>query len=126
MRHARWRTQENWGEIAVRKILSVVAAVAVTTILGAGVAEAAPRTYEVTNRWSYSFVDGELVLLPPMEDDVVEATCRNGDKMKDYEVSDPSRVLGEWRRTDGTGVQLQPDLRDEPFELAVTLTCRKR
>lgn len=103
-----------------------VAAVVAMTMLGAGVAEAAPRTYEVTKTWSYSFVDGELTLLPPMEDDTVEVACRNGDKMKGHEVSDPSRVLGEWPRTDGTGIFIQPDLGDEPFDLSITVTCRKR
>lgn len=111
---------------AVWRILTVVAASVAATMLGAGVAEAEPRTYEVVKTWSYSFVDGELTLLPPIQDDVVEATCRNADQMKDYEVNDPARVYGAWPRTDGTGIAIQPALRDEPFDLTITVTCRDR
>ena len=96
------------------------------TLLGVGVAEAGPKTYEVTRTWSYSIVDGELALLPPIQDDVMEVTCRDGDRMTGYEVSDASRVLGGWPRTDGTGIQVQPDLREEPFDLTIAVSCRKR
>jgi hypothetical protein len=110
----------------MRKILFAIAAVVATTILGAGVAEAGPRTYDVTQRWSYSFVDGELELLPPMQDDYLEVTCRNGDKMKGYKTEPPARIADVWRRTDGTGIQVEPILGDEPVEFTITVTCWKR
>ena len=109
----------------MRRIL-IVAVVALSTIfLGAGVADAQPGTYKVSRSWLLAYVDGTPTIKPHVQDDVVEVTCRHGDQMKSYKVNNRALVAGEFLRTDGTGVQIQPEFTTRTERLRITITCRR-
>jgi hypothetical protein len=72
-----------------------------------GVAEAQSETYEVRKSWELTYVDGSPTVQPPIEDSVVEVTCRDDDTMTDWKVNDPELVAEAFPRTDGTGIRLQ-------------------
>lgn len=40
-------------------------------------------TYEVSGTWMLASPNGMPTVLPPIEDDVVEVTCRSDDQMTD-------------------------------------------
>jgi hypothetical protein len=62
---------------------------------------------------------------PHVQDDVVEVTCKNGNKMSDYKVNNAKLVAGAFRRTDGTGIQVQPNFTGKTETLKVTVTCKR-
>jgi hypothetical protein len=108
----------------MRRTLTVLAVVAMMS-LGTGVADAKPATYKVTGTWTLGYPDGRPTITPPIEDDVVEVTCRNGDQMTTYKVNKPELVAGAWRRTDGTGIQVQPEFTGQTETLRIRITCRR-
>jgi hypothetical protein len=108
----------------MRTISTVLAALA-AMLLVTGVAEAKPRTYEVSGTWTLEDVDGSPTIIPRIEDDVVEVRCKRHDQVNDYTVSDPELVAWEGRRTDGTGVQVEPAFHEIGQSLTLTVTCRR-
>lgn len=109
----------------MRKMLTVSVVVLSTLFLGAGVADAKPATYKVSKSWLLTYVDGTPTIKPRIEDDVVEVTCRHGDQMTRYRVNNKKLVAGEFRRVDGTGIQIQPEFTGRTERLRVTVTCRR-
>ena len=109
----------------MRTIVTVLAAVA-AVLLGTGVADAAPATYNVSKSWRLTYQNGTPTIVPHVEDDVLEVTCRNGDRMTDFTVNKPYLVGGTWRRTDETGVQVQPEFTGHNERIRITVTCRHR
>jgi hypothetical protein len=108
----------------MRKLL-VVPFVVATLLLGAGVAEARPSTYTVSRSWVLAYVDGTPTVQPHIQDDYVEVTCRNGDRMKYYRVNDRHLVLSTWPRIDKTGIQIIHRFAKRNATLRVTVTCRR-
>jgi hypothetical protein len=108
----------------MRKLVPVVAVVA-AMFLVPGVAAAASPTYEVSAAWKLTYIDGRPTVVPPIEDDVVEVTCRRDDQMTDWSVNDEELVAGSWERADGTGIQVQPEFTGEPAILAIKVTCNR-
>jgi hypothetical protein len=58
------------------------------------VAAAAPATYNVSKSWGLTYENGTPTIVPHVEDDVLEVTCRHGDRMTDYKVNKPYLVAG--------------------------------
>jgi hypothetical protein len=108
----------------MRTIVTVLAAVA-AVFLGAGVAAAVPATYNVGQSWRLTYQNGTPTIVPHVEDDVLEVTCRHGDQMIDYKVSKPYLVAGAWPRTDKTGIQVQPEFTGHNERIRITVTCRR-
>jgi hypothetical protein len=109
----------------MRRMLMVLAAVTGSFLVG-GVAEAQSETYEVSKSWELTYEDGSPTVQPPIEDDVVEVTCRDDDTMTDWKVNDQDLVAEAFPRTDGTGIQVQPRFDDDDSEtLTVTVTCER-
>jgi hypothetical protein len=123
----------------MRRVLIVLAAAAGSFLVG-GVAEAQSETYEVSKSWELTYVDGSPTVRPPIEDDVVEVSCRGDDTMTDWTVNDRELVAEAFPLTDGTGIQVQPRFADEsdgPADpdgpddsaesetLTVTVTCER-
>jgi len=105
------------------RVLAGLAAVAATGVL-TGVAFAAPATYEVSGTWTVTLVNGQPTIQPEVKDDTLDVTCRDGNKMTDFRVSDPKLVSGSWKRIDGTGVQVEPKLSKPGESLTVTAVCQ--
>jgi len=108
----------------MRTIVTVLAALA-AVFIGAGVAAAAPATYNVAQSWRLTYQNGTPTIVPHVEDDVLEVTCRNGDRMIGYKVNKPYLVAGVWRRTDKTGIQVQPEFTGDNERIRITVTCRR-
>lgn len=108
----------------MRALLTALAA-AVLVLLGAGTAQAAEGTYRVSDTWKLTYVDGTPTVVPRMEDDVVEVTCRGDDQMRRYRVNNPALVGGAFPRVDGTGIQIQPEFTGKTETLRITVTCRR-
>jgi hypothetical protein len=109
----------------MRTIVTVLAALA-AVFLGAGVATAAPATYNVSRSWGLTYENGTPTIVPHVQDDVLEVTCRHGDRMTDYKVNKPYLVSEAWRRTDKTGIQVQPEFTGHNERIRITVTCRHR
>jgi hypothetical protein len=103
------------------KVLAVLTAV-LASFLVPGLAHA-DSTYEVSGTWTLAEEGGQPTIRPKPEDDTLNVTCRNGDHMKDYKVSDKGLVVDSWKRVDGTGVQVQPKFTKVGQTLTVTATC---
>ena len=110
----------------MQKMLTVLAAVAMT-FLGAGVADASPSTYTVSKTWKEAYVgpDRTPTIIPHIQDDVVEVTCRHHDQMKRYRLNNPALNGGAWKRVDGTGIQIEPEWTGKDELLTVTVYCRR-
>ncbi|MGI8813743.1 MAG: hypothetical protein ACR2G2_00210 [Pseudonocardia sp.] len=91
--------------------------------VGTGVAVAAPATYDVTGTWTLTIVNGQPTIQPEVKEDTIDVTCRDGNHMQDFKVSDQNLVSGSWRRVDGTGVQVEPKLTKPGDALTVTAIC---
>ena len=109
----------------MRRIIPVLAAV-VAMFLGAGVATAAPVTYEVPDSWQLTYIDGNPTVLPEMEDDTVLVKCLHNDRMTDWRVNDQKLVSGSWERTDGTGIYVTPHFTGKTETLTITVSCERR
>src|SRR5436309_12008970 len=99
----------------VATILAALAALFVAT----GVAEATPRTYEVSGTWTLQDVNSSPTIIPRIEDDTVQVKCKRQDKVVDYEVDKPEFVAWEGIATDGRSVFVEPDFRE--FGQSLTL-----
>jgi hypothetical protein len=108
----------------MRKIATFFAVVA-GMLLMTGVAEAAPRTYEISRTWSLQNVNGSPTIVPRIQDDVVEVRCKRADQVDDYSVSNQDFVAWEGVTTDGRAVQVQPDFQEFGQRLTLTVTCRR-
>jgi hypothetical protein len=110
----------------MHRMFAVLAAVAMM-FLGAGVADASPGTYKVSKTWQLRYVgpDRTPTIIPRIEDDVVEVTCRNHDRMKSWKINNPALNGGTWKRIDRTGIQLQPEWTGKNETLRLTVTCRR-
>jgi hypothetical protein len=106
------------------RILSVLVVIA-GMLLGTGMAEAQPATYKVSGSWTLMYVNGQPTVRPHIQDDVVEVTCRSGNKMTDYSVNNRNLVAGSWPRKDGTGIQVQPKFTGKNEILKVTVSCKR-
>ena len=111
----------------MRKLSVVLAAVAMM-FLGAGAADAGPARYTVSKSWTLAYVgpDRTPTVIPHIEDDVVEVTCRHGDHMTRYRLNNPALNGGAFPRVDGTGIQIEPEWTGKDQILTVTVTCRRR
>jgi hypothetical protein len=107
------------------RTFAVLVVVAGSTLLAAGTAAADPQTYVVRDSWQLTYVDGDPRIVPRAEDDVVEVTCHNEDQMTDWWVNDEDLVARYWERTDGTGVQVQPEFTGETETLKITIRCER-
>ena len=103
-------------------LLAGIAAVAATGVL-TGVAWAAPSTYEVSGTWTLTTVNGQPTIQPDVKEDTLDVTCRDGNKMQDYRVSDQNLVSAAYKRIDGTGVQIEPKLTKQGDKLTITAVC---
>lgn len=108
----------------MRTIVTVLAVLS-AVLLGAGVATAAPATYNVSKSWDLTYQNGTPTIVPHVEDDVLEVTCRHGGAMARYKVNKPYLVGGAWPRTDGTGIQVQPEFTGHNERIRITVTCRR-
>ncbi|GAA5120114.1 hypothetical protein [Pseudonocardia adelaidensis] len=109
----------------MRRVLAVLAVAAASFVGATGVAAAAPVTYEVTDSWQLTYIGGDPRVLPEMEDDVVEVKCWRSDEMTDWKVNERELVGGSWERTDGTGIQVQPEFTGKTETLTITVSCRR-
>ena len=109
------------------KISAVLAAVAMM-FLGAGAADASPARYTVSKSWTLAYVgpDRTPTIIPHIEDDVVEVTCRHHDRMTRWKLNNPALNGGAWRRVDGTGIQVEPEWTGKNEKLTVTVYCTRR
>ncbi|MHA6627911.1 hypothetical protein ACU61A_20940 [Pseudonocardia sichuanensis] len=108
----------------LRRIVLVLAGVA-AMFLVTGVAAADPGTYEVSDEWALTYVDGRPTVVPRMEDDTVEVRCHGGDQMANWKANDDELVGGSWPRTDGTGIFVQPRFTGETEILEITVACER-
>ena len=109
----------------MHKLLVVPFVVVATLLLGAGVADARPATYQVSKAWRLAYVDGTPTVQPHIQDDYVEVVCRNGDQMQSHKVNNKKLVQETFPRIDGTGVQIIPRFAARSATLRVTITCRR-
>jgi hypothetical protein len=107
------------------RTFAVLVVVAGSTLLASAPAAADPQTYVVRHSWQLTYVDGDPRIVPGVEDDVVEVTCHNADQMTDWWVNDGDLVARYWERTDGTGVQVQPEFTGETKTLKITIRCER-
>jgi hypothetical protein len=105
------------------KVLAGLTAV-VAMCLTASVAAADTSTYDVSGTWTLTNVNGRLTIQPQLKDDTIDVSCHSGDHMTDHKVSDDKLVAGSWKRTDGTGFQVEPKLTKTGQQLTVTVTCK--
>lgn len=103
------------------KVLTVLTAV-LAAFLAPGLAHA-DSTYQVSGTWTLVQEGGQPTIRPKPEDDTLNVTCRGGDHMKDYKVSDKGLVIDSWKRVDGTGVMVQPKFTKTGQSLTVTAIC---
>jgi hypothetical protein len=108
----------------MRKIATLLAVLAAMLVM-TGVAEAKPRTYELSGTWTLEDVNGSPTIIPRIEDDVVEVRCKRRDQVEDYTVSNQEFVSWEGVTTDGRAVQVQPDFQEFGQSLTLTVTCRR-
>ncbi|OZM77338.1 hypothetical protein [Pseudonocardia sp. MH-G8] len=108
----------------MRKIILLLSAVA-AMLLVPGAAAADPGTYEVSDQWALTYVDGRPTVVPAMEDDTVEVSCRGNDQMTDWSVNDQALVGGSWEHTAGTGIFVQPAFTGETEILEITVVCER-
>jgi hypothetical protein len=109
----------------MRRVLVVLAVLAASLVGATGVAAAAPVTYKVTDSWQLTYIDGRPTVLPEMLDDVVEVKCWRSDQMTDWKANRQELVGGSWERTDGTGIQVQPEFTGQTETLTITVSCRR-
>jgi hypothetical protein len=72
-----------------------------------------------------TYIDGRPTVLPEMLDDVVEVKCWRSDQMTDWKANRQELVGGSWERTDGTGIQVQPEFTGQTETLTITVSCRR-
>jgi len=110
----------------MHRISAVLVAVAMM-FLGAGVADASPGTYKVSKTWQLRYVgpDRTPTIIPHIQDDVVEVTCRHHNEMISWKLNNPALNGGAWWRVDRTGIQLQPEWTGKNETLTLTVTCRR-
>jgi hypothetical protein len=108
----------------MRTIVSLLVAAA-STLLLPGTAVADSDTYRVRDSWKLTYVNGDPRIVPHAEDNVVELTCHNEDRMTDWWVNDKDLVDRSWERADGTGVQVRPEFTGETATLKITIVCEK-
>jgi hypothetical protein len=110
----------------MRRLGVVIAVVAVSFATAAGVATAAPAvTYEVTDSWKLTYIDGRPTVLPEMMDDTVEVKCWRSDKMTGWKANNKKLVDGSSPRTDGTGIFVQPAFTGKTATLTITVSCTR-
>lgn len=75
-------------------------------------------TYEVSGTWMLASPNGMPTVLPPIEDDVVEVTCRSDDQMTDWRVNDTDLVGGACSSTSASPGRASPrcDRRGEELQ----------
>jgi hypothetical protein len=113
----------------VLKVLSVVAAV-VAVLLTGGVAQAGPATYQVVGTWTLTNPAGSGgAIEPDMQDDYVEVSCGEGDRLSSYKINDRSILLDDHRSFNSPAVLAYPDFgavgSADTKVLRITLTCRQ-
>jgi hypothetical protein len=107
----------------MRSIAPLLAAVA-GMFLVPGVA-AGQETYEVSDSWTLTYVDGSPTIEPDVEDDVMEVLCHNEDQKKDWRVNDKELVAEFRERADGTGIQVRPAFTGETETIEITVVCER-
>jgi hypothetical protein len=108
----------------MRSIAPLLAAVA-GMFLVPGVAAAGQETYEVSDSWTLTYVDGTPTIVPQAEDDVLEVICHNEEQMTDWHVNDEELVADFRERTDGTGIQVRPEFTGETETIEITVVCER-
>lgn len=110
------------------RLLSIVTVIA-AMFLGAGVANAAPATYEVSKQWTMSRSENGVRIVPRMEDDTVDVNCKKGGTYVHHRVNDRELVDTVSPNTSRTGIWATPDfsvLKPGQSEvLKITVTCKK-
>jgi hypothetical protein len=106
------------------KIFSALVVMA-AMFFGIGMAEAAPATYEISKTWTLTDVNGRPTIQPRIENDTLDVICRNSNHMTTYKVSNPKLVTGAWKKTDGTGIQVEPNFTKTGQRLTITATCKR-
>lgn len=110
--------------IKLRAGLTAALLTCFTAALAGGVAAADTSTYDVSGTWTLTNINGRLTIEPALKDDTIDVSCHGGDRMTDHKVSDEKLVSGSWKRTDGTGFQVEPRLTRPGQQLTVTVTCK--
>jgi hypothetical protein len=112
----------------VGRLLSIVMVIA-AMFLGAGAANAAPATYEVSKQWTMSRSEDGVKIVPRMEDDTVEVNCKKGGTYVHHRTNDRELVDTLKPNTSNTGIWATPDfsvLKPGQTEvLKITVTCKK-
>lgn len=111
------------------RMLAVVAAVVAMFLVG-GVAQASPDTYKVVGTWTLTNPAGSGgVIEPDMQDDYVEVSCEEGDRLKSYKINDRSILSDDHRSNIGPAVLAYPDFNKvgsaDTKILKITLTCKR-
>jgi hypothetical protein len=108
----------------MRKVLSAVGVAVAALALVPGVAAAEPpATYEVSDAWVLTTIDGRPTIIPVVDSNVVNLRCRGDDRLTFWSVNDPELVANSAVRRDGVVVQPAFDGGADVMEL--TVTCQR-
>lgn len=104
-------------------VVPVVLSAVAIGCLGAGVAHADGPGYEVSGTWVLETVNGQPAIRPAPQDDTLNVTCRDDDRMKEHRFSDKDLVADSFERVDGTGIMVMPRMTKPGQRLTITITC---
>jgi hypothetical protein len=113
----------------VVRLLSIVAVIA-AMFFGAGAANAAPATYEVSKTWTLSLgEDYAQISPPPANDFTLKVDCTEGGTYVHHRINDRELLWKVSPNDSNTGLYATPDFSvlrpGDVVDVEITVTCRK-